>query len=102
MKKASTVYISTDYDREGEAIARSLLDRFRYSGPVRRVCLTALDESGIRKALSNIKDGQDTVPLYYATLGRQRADWLIGMNVSRLYTVLARQVGFESTPMLEG
>ena len=97
VKKASTVYISTDYDREGEAIARSLLDRFRYSGPVRRVCLTALDESSIRKALSNIKDGQDTVPLYYAALGRQRADWLIGMNVSRLYTVLARQVGFEST-----
>ncbi|HFZ8524676.1 DNA topoisomerase III [Aeromonas caviae] len=97
VKKASTVYISTDYDREGEAIARSLLDRFRYSGPVRRVCLTALDESSIRKALSNIKDGQETVPLYYAALGRQRADWLIGMNVSRLYTVLARQVGFEST-----
>ncbi|MCP0820228.1 DNA topoisomerase III, partial [Klebsiella pneumoniae] len=87
VKKASTIYISTDYDREGEAIARSLLDRFRYSGPIRRVCLTALDESSIKKALNNVKDGKDTVSLYYAALARQRADWLVGMNVSRLYTV---------------
>ena len=67
-QKASTIYISTDYDREGEAIARSLLDRFRYSGPIRRVCLTALDESSIKKALNNVKDGKDTVSLYHAAL----------------------------------
>lgn len=97
VKKASTVYISTDYDREGEAIARSLLDRFRYQGPVKRVCLTALDESSIRKALRNIKDGKETIPLYYASLSRQRADWVVGMNMSRCYTVLAREVGFGQT-----
>ncbi|WP_368181606.1 DNA topoisomerase 3 [Aeromonas sp. R7-5] len=97
VKKASTVYISTDYDREGEAIARSLLERFRYSGSVRRVCLSALDEHNIRKALDNVLDGQATLPMYYAAMARQRADWLIGMNISRLYTVLARQIGFEST-----
>lgn len=97
LKKASTVYIATDYDREGEAIARSLMDRTRYSGPVKRVCLTALDESSIRKALANIRDGRDTMPLYYAAMARQRADWLIGMNVSRLYTVLTRDVGFNQT-----
>src|SRR5690554_1593295 len=87
VKKASKVYISTDYDREGEAIARSLLDRAQYNGPVSRVCLTALDPASIRKALSNIKDGKETIYLYYAALARQRADWLIGMNLSRLYTV---------------
>ena len=95
--KASTVYISTDYDREGEAIARSLLDRFYYKGPIKRVCLTALDETSIRKALRNIKENEETVPLYYASLARQRADWLIGMNMSRLYTSLAREVGFGQT-----
>src|SRR5699024_1849138 len=83
--------------REGEAIARSLLDRFRYSGTIRRVCLTALDESSIKKALNNVKDGKETVSLYYAALARQRADWLVGMNVSRLYTVLARNAGFNHT-----
>lgn len=97
VKKANTIYISTDYDREGEAIARSLLDRFRYTGHVRRVCLTALDETSIRKALNNIKEGSETIPLYYAALARQRADWLVGMNVSRLYSVLARGVGYTDT-----
>jgi len=97
LKQAGTVYIATDYDREGEAIARSLLDRVRYSGPVKRVCLTALDDTSIRKALANIRDGKDTMPLYYAAMARQRADWLIGMNISRLYTVLTRQIGFDQT-----
>lgn len=97
VKSASSVIVATDYDREGEAIARSLLDRFRYKGPVKRLCLTALDESSIRKALSSIKDGKETMPLYFAALARQRADWLVGMNISRLYTVLARSVGFRET-----
>lgn len=97
LKKASKVYISTDYDREGEAIARSLLDRAQYNGPISRVCLTALDEASIRKALSNIRDGKDTIYLYYAALARQRADWLIGMNLSRLYTVLTKKTGINTT-----
>lgn len=97
LKKADTVYIATDYDREGEAIARSLLDRLRYSGRIKRVCLTALDEASIKKALANIRDGDETISLYYAALARQRADWLVGMNLSRLYTVLARLVGVDDT-----
>ncbi|MCV5277166.1 DNA topoisomerase, partial [Escherichia coli] len=56
-----------------------------------------LDESSIRKALRNIKDGKETIPLYYASLSRQRADWVVGMNMSRCYTVLAREVGFGQT-----
>ncbi|WP_370559792.1 DNA topoisomerase III (plasmid) [Edwardsiella tarda] len=95
VKKAKTIYISTDYDREGESIARSLLDRFHYAGPIRRVCLRALDEASIRKALAQIKDGSETLPLYYAALARQRADWLVGINTSRLYSVLARNVGYK-------
>lgn len=97
LAKATLVYVSTDYDREGEAIARSLLDRCRYQGPVKRVCLRALDETSIRKALADIRPGDETVPLFHAALSRQRADWLIGMNISRLYTVLARQIGFNET-----
>ena len=95
--KASKVYIATDFDREGEAIARSLLDRFRYKGEIERVCLTALDDASIRKALGSIKEGKETLPMYFAALARQRADWLVGMNISRLYTVLARQTGFNET-----
>lgn len=97
VQAASKVIIATDYDREGEAIARSLLERYRYNGPVERLCLTALDEASIRKALGSIKPGRETMALYFAALARQRADWLVGMNISRLFTVLARQVGFRET-----
>lgn len=97
IKKAGAVFIATDYDREGEAIARSLLERANYRGPIKRVCLTALDEASIRKALANTREGHETVSLYHAALSRQRADWLVGMNISRLYTVLARNVGFQET-----
>lgn len=94
IKKAKSIYISTDFDREGEAIARSLLDRVGYSGQIYRLPLTSLDDASIRKALSNVKNGKETISLYHAALCRQRADWLIGINMSRLYTVLAREVGF--------
>ncbi len=97
VKKASQVCISTDYDREGEAIARLLLDRFYYKGPVKRLCLTALDDSSIRKALANIKQGYETEPLYKAALGRSYADWLVGMNLSRLFTLLAQKSGSKIT-----
>ena len=97
LKKAQTVYIATDFDREGEAVARSLLEQFNFTGRVYRVCLRALDEASIRAALNDVKDGRETVPLYHAALARARADWLIGMNVSRLYTVLAREVGYSHT-----
>lgn len=97
IKKASAVFIATDFDREGEAIARSLLERANYRGQVKRVCLTALDEASIRKSLANIREGHETLPLYHAALSRQRADWLVGMNISRLYTILARGVGFQET-----
>lgn len=97
VKKATTVVISTDFDREGEAIARSLLERIGFTGTVQRLCLTALDDASIRKALQNVRDGHSTLPLYHAALSRQRADWLVGMNISRLYTVLARQSGFQET-----
>ncbi len=91
---ADTVFIATDFDREGEAIARTLLDRFRYHGPVFRVCLTALDDASIRKALAAVRNGQETEPLYRSALGRSRADWLVGMNLSRLFSLLGRGTGY--------
>ncbi len=89
--KADTVVIATDFDREGEAIARSLLERFRYQGNVQRLKLRALDEQSIRKALQEICDGDETLPLYYAAKARSRADWLIGFNLTRAFSVITRQ-----------
>jgi len=93
--EASELVIATDADREGEMIARELVDHCRYRGPVQRLWLSALDEASIRKALGTLKPGAETFSLYHSALGRSRADWLIGMNMSRLFTLLGRQSGYQ-------
>lgn len=95
LNEATTVVIATDADREGEMIARELLDLCKYRGPVQRLWLSALNEASIRRALSSLKSGQETFPLYHSALARSRADWLIGMNLSRLFTLLGRRAGYD-------
>ncbi|MDU8924297.1 DNA topoisomerase III [Pasteurellaceae bacterium LIM206] len=95
IKKAATVIIATDIDREGETIARELLDLANFRGNIQRLWLSALDDASIRKALGQLKQNSETLPLYYAGLARSRADWSVGMNFSRLFTLLARQRGYQ-------
>ncbi|MEQ2024870.1 DNA topoisomerase III [Xenorhabdus szentirmaii] len=94
LKQADEVIIATDADREGEVIARELLEYCRFTGSVRRLWLSALDETSIRQALAAILPGEKTEPLYQAGLGRARADWLMGINLTRLYTLKAQAQGF--------
>lgn len=93
--EASELVIATDADREGEMIARELVEHCRYRGPIQRLWLSALDDASIRKALAALKPGAETFNLYHSALGRSRADWLIGMNMSRLFTLLGRQAGYQ-------
>ncbi|MFZ4823918.1 DNA topoisomerase III [Pseudomonas putida] len=93
--QASELVIATDADREGEMIAREIIDLCGYRGPVQRLWLSALNDASIRKALSALKPSNETLPLYYSALARSRADWLIGMNLSRLFTLLGRQAGYD-------
>jgi DNA topoisomerase-3 len=93
--QASELVIATDADREGEMIAREIIDLCGYRGPIQRLWLSALNDASIRKALNALKPSNQTLPLYYAALARSRADWLIGMNLSRLFTVLGRQAGYD-------
>ncbi|MEF9900825.1 MAG: DNA topoisomerase III [Pseudomonas sp.] len=93
--EARELVIATDADREGEMIARELVEHCRYRGPIRRLWLSALDDASIRKALAALKPGNETFSLYHSALGRSRADWLIGMNMSRLFTLLGRQSGYQ-------
>lgn len=102
IKQAKLVVIATDIDREGETIARELLDLAGFRGQIKRLWLSALDDASIRKALGALKDNEETLPLYYAGLARSRADWLIGMNFSRLYTLLAQQQGYQGKPLSVG
>ncbi|WP_313024539.1 DNA topoisomerase III [Pseudomonas lopnurensis] len=91
---ATELVIATDADREGEMIAREIVDLCGYRGPIQRLWLSALNDASIRKALSAPKPSNETQPLYWSALARSRADWLIGMNLSRLFTLLGRQAGY--------
>ncbi|MDD2127509.1 DNA topoisomerase III [Pseudomonas monteilii] len=92
---ASELVIATDADREGEMIAREIVDLCDYRGPIQRLWLSALNDASIRKALSALKPSNETLPLYYSALARSRSDWLIGINLSRLFTLLGRQAGYD-------
>ncbi len=95
VEQASELIIATDADREGEMIAREIIDLCGYRGPIQRLWLSALNDASIRKALSALRPAADTLPLYHSALARSRADWLIGMNLSRLFTLLGRQAGYD-------
>lgn len=94
LKEANELVIATDADREGEMIARELVDHCGYRGPIQRAWLSALNDVSIRKALASLKSDSDTYPLYLSALARSRADWLIGMNFTRLFTLIGRQSGY--------
>lgn len=105
LREADDVVIATDADREGEMIGREILVHHRYSGPVQRLWLSALDEESVRKALGRLKAGSETVALYHAALARSEADWLVGMNMTRAMTVKSAgggvfSIGRVQTPTL--
>ncbi len=105
LKKAHRVIIATDADREGETIAREVLKHFGFKGQTSRLWLSALDPVSIQRALKTQRDSQETKPLYFSGLARGRADWLIGMNLTRAFTLKAndrqlRSVGRVQTPTL--
>ncbi|WP_025809783.1 DNA topoisomerase III [Pseudomonas chlororaphis] len=95
LAKARELVIATDADREGEMIARELVDLCGYRGPIKRLWLSALNDASIRKALGALKGPDETLLMYHSALARSRADWLIGMNLSRLFTILGRQAGYD-------
>jgi len=95
LKQAREVVVATDADREGETIGREVLEALNWRGRVLRLWLSALDPASIRKALGQLLPGEKTAPLYLAGLGRARADWLVGINLTRAFTLLGAQGGAE-------
>ncbi len=108
IKSTKHIVVATDADREGELIARELLAYCHYNGKVERLWLSALDDVSIKKALKNLKAGSETENLYFAGLSRQRADWIVGMNMTMATSSLfgsfgegALSVGRVQTPTLQ-
>lgn len=94
LDNADTIIIGTDSDREGENIARSIIN---LSGngkkDIKRLWLNSLETDEIRKGLKNLKDGKQFYSTYKEAQTRQIADWLVGMNLSRLYTLYMQNNG---------
>lgn len=91
--KADEIVHAGDPDREGQLLIDEVLDYVHCQKPVKRILLNALDEESIKKANANLRDNKDFLNLKKSALARARADWLIGMNLSRAYTLAARRVG---------
>ena len=84
-----------DPDREGQLLVDEVLDFLGNKKPVKRILLNALDETSIRRANDDLRDNADFFNLKQSALARSRADWLIGMNLSRAYTLAARRLGHD-------
>ncbi len=96
LKQCAELIIATDADREGEMIAREIVEHFGYRRKISRLWLSALDPDSIRKALAKLKSDDETRSLYHAALARSRGDWLVGMNMSRAVTLRSGEKGVSS------
>lgn len=81
------IICATDADREGECIFRYVYNMARCSKSVKRLWVSSLEEKAIKQALSIMMPMSAYDNLFYAGLSRAKADWLVGMNGSRLFSV---------------
>jgi DNA topoisomerase-3 len=95
LKRADRVVHAGDPDREGQLLVDEVLHFLSYRGPVDRLLIIDLSPAAVRKALSHVEPNKKYRSLYDAALARQRADWLFGMNMTRLYTILGRNGGYD-------
>lgn len=93
LKKASDVVNAGDPDREGQLLVDELLEHFKNNKPVLRYWANAIDSVSVERALGSLKNNSDYHGLAHAAIGRSKADWLIGMNLSRAYTLRAQRGG---------
>src|SRR5213075_2137396 len=101
--RVSQVVCATDAGREGELIFRYIYEAAQCSKAVHRLWISSLTPDAIRKGFDALKPGTEYDPLADAARGRSRADWLVGMNLSRAYSLACSEelsVGRVQTPTL--
>ena len=102
LKKADTVVNAGDCDREGQLLIDEILDYCGYKGKVLRILISDTNPEAVKKALDNLKPDSDFYGDRDAALARSRADWLHGMNLTRLYTKMAERNGYNGGPLRIG
>ena len=97
------IICATDAGREGELIFRLVYNQAECKLPFKRLWISSMEEKAILEGFQQMKDGHEYDNLYYSAVARSEADWLVGINATRLFTVLYHHrliVGRVQTPTL--
>lgn len=106
-KETEKIICATDAGREGELIFRYIYKHCRCSKPIERLWISSQTDLAIKEGFAKLQSGEKYIPLYESALSRSEADWLIGMNATRAYTLKFSQgagvmsVGRVQTPVLK-
>lgn len=84
--EVSSLVIATDAGREGELVARWIIDKAGYRGPIKRLWISSQTDKAIKEGFQHLKDGKEYWNLYQSAVARAEADWLVGLNVTRALT----------------
>ena len=80
------IIIATDAGREGELVARWIIDRVKVNKPLKRLWISSVTDKAIKEGFANLKPGKSYDNLYHAAVARSEADWYIGLNATRALT----------------
>ena len=85
-KDVNEIIIATDAGREGELVARWILEKANCHKPIKRLWISSVTDKAIREGFANLQDGRNYNNLYAAAVSRAEADWLVGINATRALT----------------
>ncbi|HLR62022.1 MAG TPA: DNA topoisomerase III [Lentibacillus sp.] len=85
-KDAGDIVIATDAGREGELVARWIIEKARVNKPVKRLWISSVTDRAIREGFKNLKPGKQYENLYDSAVARSEADWYVGLNATRALT----------------
>ena len=103
-KDVNEVIIATDAGREGELVARYILEKANCKKKIKRLWISSVTDKAIKDGFKNLKAGDDYLGLYYSGVARANADWLVGINASRALTLkynASLNCGRVQTPTLQ-
>ncbi|AWE07099.1 type IA DNA topoisomerase [Lysinibacillus sp. 2017] len=95
--QVTMIYNACDAEREGSNIFYSIYKMSKVKKPVKRLWINSLEVDEIRKGFQNMQSNERDLLMYQEAKTRQISDWLVGMNCSRLYTLLLQQKGFKGS-----
>ena len=85
-KDVSDIIIATDAGREGELVARWILEKAGNKKPIQRLWISSVTDKAIREGFANLRPGKDYENLYHAAVARAESDWVVGINATRALT----------------